>query len=98
MTALSPTRSHENNPRGATSSFGDESLMGSVAASLTGRAALVACSLLLTLPAVAEESITDKLGGWLGFGKSSTANPVGPAAELDCPSVAVRQGAATLSI
>lgn len=76
--------------------------MESVAASLIARAALVACSLLLALPAAAEESITDKLGGWLGFGKSSTPsagnNPAGPAAELDCPSVAVRQGAATLSI
>jgi hypothetical protein len=77
--------------------------MGSVAASLTGRAALVACSLLLTLPAVAEESITDKLGGWLGFGRSSTPpaagnNPAGLPAEIDCPSVAVRQGAATLAI
>jgi len=77
--------------------------MRSVAASLTGRAALVACALLVTIPAVAEESITDKLGGWLGFGKSSTPpagsnNPAGPPAELDCPTVAVRQGAATLSI
>jgi hypothetical protein len=54
-------------------------------------------------PAVAEESITDKLGGWFGFGKSSNPppggnNPAGPPAEVDCPSVAVRQGAATLSI
>jgi hypothetical protein len=75
--------------------------MGPVAASLTGHAALLACALLLALPAAAEESITDKLGGWLGFGKSSApsaGNPAGPAAELDCPSVAVRQGAATLSI
>jgi hypothetical protein len=54
-------------------------------------------------PARAEDSITDKLGGWLGFGKSSAPpatgnNPAGPAVEVDCPSVAVRQGAATLSI
>jgi hypothetical protein len=54
-------------------------------------------------PAVAEESITDKLGGWFGFGKSSNPPPNsnapgGPAAEVDCPSVAVRQGAATLAI
>jgi hypothetical protein len=54
-------------------------------------------------PAVAEESITDKLGGWFGFGKSSNPppggnNPAGAPAEVDCPSVAVRQGAATLSI
>jgi hypothetical protein len=54
-------------------------------------------------PAHAEDSITDKLGGWLGFGKSSPPpatgnNPAGPAVEVDCPSVAVRQGAATLSI
>lgn len=103
MTALSPPRSRENNASGRDAKFGDESLMRSVAASLAARAALVACSLLLALPAVAEESITDKLGGWLGFGKSSTApatgnNPAGPAVEVDCPSVAVRQGASTLSI
>jgi len=74
--------------------------MGSV--SLAGRAALAACALLLISPAAAEESITDKLGGWL-WGKSSTPPPsggsqAGPAVEVDCPSVAVRQGAATLSI
>src|SRR3954454_5520515 len=76
--------------------------MGSVALSSAGRAALVACALLVISPAHAEDSITDKLGGWL-FGKSSTPpassnNPAGPAVEVDCPSVAVRQGAATLSI
>ena len=75
--------------------------MGSL--SLAGRAALVACALLLVVPAAAEESITDKLGGWLGFGKSATPpaggnNPAGPPVEMDCPSVAVRQGAATLAI
>ncbi|MGB9369674.1 MAG: hypothetical protein WCE79_27075 [Xanthobacteraceae bacterium] len=74
--------------------------MGSV--SLAGRAALLACALLAISPAGAQESITDKLGGWL-FGKSSKPpaggnNPAGPAVELDCPDVAVRQGAATLAI
>jgi hypothetical protein len=54
-------------------------------------------------PARAEESITDKLGGWLGLGKSSSppaasGNPGGPTVEMDCPTVAVRQGAATLAI
>jgi len=76
--------------------------MGLPAASLAGRAAILACALLATSPAAAEESITDRLGGWL-FGKSSTPpatgnNPAGPAAELDCPSVTVRQGAATLAV
>lgn len=71
--------------------------------SLAGRAALVACALVVVSPAGAEESITDKLGGWLGFGKSSTppaagGNTAGPAVEIDCPSVTVRQGAATLAI
>jgi hypothetical protein len=102
VTALRLPSFHGNNMSGCDCNAGDESLMGSVAASLTGRAALVACSLLLALPAAAEESITDKLGGWLGFGKSSTqpagTNPAGPAVEIDCPSVAVRQGAATLAI
>jgi hypothetical protein len=65
--------------------------------------ALVLCALSALSPARAEESITDKLGGWFGLGKSSNSppasnNPTGPAAEVDCPSVAVRQGAATLSI
>ena len=69
----------------------------------TARVALVACTLCVISPAVAEESITDKLGGWFGFGKSSNPPPNsnapgGPAAEVDCPSVAVRQGAATLAI
>ncbi len=59
--------------------------------------------LLVAFPAVAEESITDKLGGWLGFGKSSTPpasgnNPAGPAVAIECPSVSIRQGAATLAI
>jgi len=76
--------------------------MGLPAASLAGRAAILACALLATSPAAAEDSITDRLGGWL-FGKSSTPpatgnNPAGPAAELDCPSVTVRQGAATLAV
>jgi hypothetical protein len=52
-------------------------------------------------PACAEESITDKLGGWL-FGKSappaSSNSPAGPAAEIECPGVTVRQGASTLAI
>src|SRR3954453_18413563 len=74
-----------------------------VSASFTGRAALLACALMVAVPAAAEESITDKLGGWLGFSKSATPpagsnNPAGPAAELDCPRVAVRQGAATVAI
>jgi hypothetical protein len=49
------------------------------------------------------QSITDKLGGWL-FGKSSPpppsagTSPEGPPVEIDCPSVTVRQGAATLAI
>src|SRR5690242_10158198 len=86
---------------GARSSFGDECVMTS--ARLAARVALVACALSAMSPAVAEESITDKLGGWFGFGKSSNPppggnNPAGPPAEVDCPSVAVRQGAATLSI
>ena len=71
--------------------------------SLAGRGAIVACALLLASPVAAQESMTDKLGGWLGFGKSSTPpaggnNPAGPAVEVDCPSVAVRQGASTLAI
>jgi hypothetical protein len=71
-------------------------------ASLVARVALVACALSAIPPACAEESITDKLGGWF-FGKSSTPpargdNQPGPAVEVDCPSVAVRQGAATLAI
>jgi len=75
--------------------------MGSV--SLARRGAIVACALSLVSPVAAQESITDKLGGWLGLGKSSTpppagGNPAGPAVEVECPSVAVRQGAATLAI
>lgn len=75
--------------------------MGSV--SLAGRAALLAGIFLLVTPAAAQDSITDKLGGWFGFGKSSAppaagSNPAGPAVEIDCPNVAVRQGAATLAI
>jgi len=75
--------------------------MGSV--SLAGRGAIIACALLAMSAANAQESITDKLGGWLGFGKSSTppatgSGQPGPAVEVDCPSVAVRQGAATLAI
>jgi hypothetical protein len=77
--------------------------MGSVAVSRSARAAILACALLVAVPAAAEESITDKLGGWFGFGKSSTPpaagnNPAGPAVEIDCPSATVRQGAATLAI
>jgi hypothetical protein len=80
--------------------FGDEYVTGS--ASLAGRCAIVACAFLLVSPVAAQESITDKLGGWL-FGKSATPpasgnSPAGPATEVDCPSVAVRQGAATLAI
>jgi len=72
-------------------------------ARLVTRVALVVCALSAMSHAVAEESITDKLGGWFGFGKSSNPppgnnNPGGPPTEVDCPSVAVRQGAATLSI
>lgn len=75
--------------------------MGS--ASLAARVALVGCVLCALSPALAEESITDKLGGWFGFGKSSTPpaggnNPASPAVEMDCPGVAVRQGASTLAI
>jgi hypothetical protein len=76
--------------------------MGSV--SLLGRAALLGwCALLAISSAAAQDSITDKLGGWLGLGKSSTppasgSNQPGSAVEIDCPSVAVRQGAATLAI
>lgn len=74
--------------------------MGSV--SLAGRGAILACALLLTSPLAAQESITDKLGGWFGFGKSSappaSGNNPGAAQEVDCPNVAVRQGAATLAI
>ena len=74
--------------------------MGS--ASLGVRSAVFALAILIVSPAIAEESITDKLGGWFGLGKSSTppagSNPANVPAELDCPSVAVRQGAATLSI
>ena len=74
--------------------------MGSV--SLAARAAVLACAVLAASSASAQESITDKLGGWL-FGKSSTppassGNPAAAAAEVECPSVAVRQGAATLAI
>src|SRR5436305_14707739 len=61
----------------------------------------VACGLLVMSPALAQDSITDKLGGWL-FGRSPSQpgsnNPAGPAAEIDCPSVSVRQGASTLAI
>jgi hypothetical protein len=73
--------------------------------STIGRIATLACALAIagaaTMPAAAD-SITDKVGGWL-FGKSSpppagSANPSGPAADIDCPSVTVRQGAATLAI
>jgi len=72
-------------------------------ARLVTRVALVVCALSAMSHAVAEESITDKLGGWFGFGKSSNPppgnnNPGGPPTEVDCPTVAVRQGAATLSI
>jgi hypothetical protein len=45
--------------------------------------ATVACGLLVMSPALAEDSITDKLGGWL-FGRSpppaGSNNPAGPAA------------------
>src|SRR3954453_1081717 len=68
---------------------------------LAASSALIACGLLAISSALAQDSITDKLGGWL-FGRSpapaSNTNPAGPATEVDCPSVSVRQGAATLSI
>jgi hypothetical protein len=70
-------------------------------ASCARRAAILACALLAISPALAEESITDKLGGWL-FGRSPPPaggnTPAGPAAEIECPGVSVRAGAATLSI
>jgi hypothetical protein len=73
----------------------------SVACRSIGRATVLACAVLAMSPAFAEESITDKLGGWL-FGKSAppadSKNPSGPAAEIECPGVTVRQGAATLAI
>src|SRR3954447_23683060 len=56
------------------------------------------------LPATAQDaaqSITDKPGNWF-FGKGSTSSDsnesANTAAEVDCPGVTVRQGAATLSI
>jgi hypothetical protein len=75
--------------------------MGSI--SFATRLALVACALSVMSPALGEESITDKVGGWFGFRKSSNPPPnsnapSGPPAEVDCPSVSVRQGAATLAI
>jgi hypothetical protein len=73
-----------------------------VACKSIGRAAVLACAVFAVSPAFAEESITDKLGGWL-FGRSSSPpannnNPTGAAAEIECPGVSVRQGASTLAI
>ena len=60
---------------------------------------VLACALLTS--ASAQESITDKLGGWL-FGRSPPPpagnNPGAPVEDIDCPGVSVRQGASTLSI
>jgi len=73
----------------------------SAACKSIGCAGILACVVLTMSPACAEESITDKLGGWL-FGKSAppanTNSPTGPAAEIECPGVSVRQGASTLAI
>lgn len=70
-------------------------------AACAGRATILACALLAVSPALAEESITDKLGGWL-FGPSPPPaggnTPASPAAEIECPGVSVRHGAATLAI
>jgi hypothetical protein len=73
----------------------------SVACKSIGRAAVLACVVLAISPACAEESITDKLGGWLWGRSAPPANsnsPTGPAAEIECPGVSVRQGASTLAI
>ena len=73
----------------------------SVAWKSIGRAAALACVVLAVSPALAEESITDKLGGWL-FGRpappANNNSPTGPAVEVECPGVTVRQGASTLAI
>src|SRR3954464_611705 len=73
--------------------------MGLSARKLAG---CVVLALVLLASAHAEaQSITDKLGNWL-FGKGSTSSDsnesANTAAEVDCPGVTVRQGAATLSI
>ncbi len=68
-----------------------------------GQSVLIACVLSAAVVSpVSAQSISDKLGGWL-FGKPSpppanSANPAGPAEDIECPSVSVRQGAATLAI
>lgn len=73
----------------------------SVACKSIGRAAVLACVVLTISPASAEESITDKLGGWL-WGRSAPPadrnSSTNPAVEVECPSVSVRQGASTLAI
>jgi len=72
----------------------------SVACKSIGRAAVLACVVLTISPASAEESITDKLGGWL-WGRSAPPadrNSTNPAVEVECPGVSVRQGASTLAI
>jgi hypothetical protein len=73
--------------------------MGLSARKLAG---CVACAVVLLASAHADaQSITDKLGNWL-FGKGSTPSDsnesANTAAEVDCPGVTVRQGAATLAI
>jgi hypothetical protein len=74
----------------------------SAACKSIGHAAVLACVVLAISPACAEESMTDKLGGWL-FGKSAPPannnNPTNPAAaDIECPGVTVRQGASTLAV
>jgi hypothetical protein len=68
---------------------------------VTSSAASLVLACVVLTPAAAQDSITDKLGGWL-FGRSSPppagSNPSNPAEELDCPGVSVRHGASTLSI
>jgi hypothetical protein len=70
--------------------------------SAAGRAAMLACVLLVLTSQADAQSITDKLGNWL-FGPSSSSAPgdstnANTAAEVDCPGVDVRQGASTLAI
>lgn len=50
-------------------------------------------------PALAQESISDKMNRWL-FGNPvrEEANPGNTPAELDCPGVDIRAGASTLSV
>ncbi|MEA2877883.1 MAG: hypothetical protein QOF14_3079 [Hyphomicrobiales bacterium] len=73
----------------------------SVRQSAAGRAAMLACVLLVLASQAGAQSITDKLGNWL-FGRSSSepgdTGNANTAAEVDCPGVDVRQGASTLAI